>query len=78
MFPEPGVHWRPRDDFWSVTGYIWMAMAFHVLLPTGWIFWTGFVLALKKKTPWFYFASAIPSLAMGWLWPRACWALMGI
>jgi hypothetical protein len=55
-----------------------MAMAFHVLLPTGWIFWTGFVLALKKKTPWFYFASAIPSLAMGWLWPRACWALMGI
>ena len=76
--PSPNIHWRPWQDLFSIAISLPVALIVHALLPTGWIFWCGFAFALKRRNRWLYFASGVPSLVAGWLWPMGFWGLMSV
>ena len=69
---------RPWNELWPIVGSMWFTLLIHAVLPTGWVFWTGFGFALKKRSSWFYFAAAVPALVAGWLWPHGYQALLSV
>ena len=54
--PERNVHWRPRNDIFSILPFTPIGMLLHLFLPTGWIFWLEFGLAVYQRNRGYYIA----------------------
>jgi len=71
-------NWSPLDDFDAMLLLMPFGHILYSFFPPGWIFWVGFIAALRSRQRRAYLLCAGGGVAFGIYWPKHVVAMLGI